>query len=53
MMVFIFSMLDKDGIERLFKESFFLADVKPNILLSIPFLTISNDSIDFQVRDLQ
>ena len=50
--VFIFSVLDKDGKERFFEESFLLADVKLDIVLEIFFLTISNVNIDFQAWDL-
>ncbi len=32
-----FSMLDKDSRERFFKESFLLADDKPDIVLGCPF----------------
>ncbi len=48
-----FPMLNKDGREKFFEESFLLADVKPNIVLRMPFLTMSNADIDFQARDLQ
>ncbi len=47
-----FSMSDKDGKERFFEENFLLADVKLDIVLGIPFLTMSNADIDFQARDL-
>ena len=50
--VFTFSMLNKDSRERIFEKSFLLADVKPNIVLKMPFLTISNADVDFQTRDL-
>ncbi len=53
LVVFTFSMSDKDGRERFFEESFLLADVSPDIVLGIPFLTRSNADIDFQARDLQ
>ncbi len=53
MVVSIFSILDKDGKERFFKVSFLLADIKPDIVLREPFLTISNADIDFESRDLQ
>ncbi len=46
-------MLDKDGRERFFEENFLLADVKPDIVLRIPFLTMSNADVDFQAWDLQ
>ncbi len=46
-------MADKDGKERFFEESFLLADVKPDIVLGMLFLTISNTNVDFQARDLQ
>ncbi len=46
-------MSDKNGRERCFEESFLLADVRPDIVLEMPFLTMSNADIDFQTRDLQ
>ncbi len=48
-----FPVLDKDGRERFFEESFLLADVRSDIVLGIPFLTLSNADVDFQARDLQ
>ncbi len=48
-----FSVSDKDGKEKYFKESFLLADVKPDIVLGISFLTMSNADIDFPARNLQ
>ena len=52
MVVSIFSMLDKDGRERFFEESFLLVDIKPEIVLEMLFLTISNTDVDFQARNL-
>ncbi len=46
-------MSDKDNKKRLFEKNFLLADIKPNVVLKMPFLTISNPDIDFQARDLQ
>lgn len=46
--VFIFSILYKDSKERFFDKSFLLADVKPNIVFNIHFLTINNADINFQ-----
>ncbi len=51
MVVSTFSVLDKDGKERFFEESFLLADISPDIVLGMPLLTISNADIDFQARD--
>ncbi len=51
--VFIFFVSDKDGRERFFEESFLLADVKPDIVLEILFLTMSNADVNFQAQDLQ
>lgn len=48
MVVFIFSMLDKNSRERFFEESFLLVDVKPDIVLEMLFLTMSNINVDFQ-----
>ncbi len=53
MVVFTFSVSDKDGRERFFEESFLLADVSPDIVLGMLFLTMSNADVDFQARDLQ
>ena len=43
-----FSILNKDGIERLLKESFLLDDVYQDIKLRIFFLILNNVDIDFQ-----
>ncbi len=53
MVVSNFSELDKDGRERFFEKSFLLADVKLDIVLGMPFLTMSNANVNFQARDLQ
>lgn len=52
MVVFIFSILDKNGRERFFEESFLLVDVKPDVVLEMLFLTMSNINVDFQAWDL-
>ncbi len=53
MVVSTFSVSDKDRKERFFEESFLLADVRPNIMLEMPFLTMSNADVNFQAWDLQ
>ncbi len=53
MIVFTFSILYKDDKERFFEKSFLLANVKPDVILKILFLTINNTNVDFQARDLQ
>ncbi len=53
MVVSTFSVLDKDGKERFFEDSFLLADVNPDIVLRMLFLTMSNADVDFQARNLQ
>ena len=53
MVVSTFSILDRDGRERLFEKSFLLADVKPEIVLGMLFLTMNNADVDFQARNLQ
>ncbi len=52
MVVSTFSVSDKDGRERFFEESLLLADVKPDIVLRMPFLTMSNADNDFQAWNL-
>ena len=53
MVVSTFFMLDKDGRKRFFEKSFLLADVKPDIVLGMPFLIMSNADVDVQAQDLQ
>ena len=43
-----FSISNKYGKERFFKESFLLTDINPDVVFGIFFLTISNVNIDFQ-----
>ncbi len=47
MVVSTFSVSDKDGRERFFEESFLLADVSPDVVLRMPFPTMSNADVDF------
>ncbi len=47
-----FPVSDKDGRERFFEESFLLAYVKPDIVLEMPFLIMSNVDVNFQAQDL-
>ncbi len=47
MIIIIFSVLDKDSKVIFFKRSFLLVDIKPNIVLEMFFLTISNTNINF------
>lgn len=51
MIVSTFSVLDKDNKVRFFEESFLLANVKPNIVLKMPFLIMSNIDIDFKTHN--
>ena len=53
MVIFTLFISDKDGREKFFEESFLLADIKPDIVLNMSFLTRSNADIHFQARDLQ
>ncbi len=41
-------MSNKDSNERFFEKSFLLADIKLDVILEIPFLTMSNADINFQ-----
>ena len=51
--VFTLSISDKDGREIFFEASFLLANINPDIVLGMPFLTINNANVDFQAWDLQ
>ncbi len=50
--VFTFSISNKDGMNMFFEVRFILADIKPNIVPVMLFLTIINANIDFQAWDL-
>ena len=52
MVVSIFSLLDKDGWKTFLEEGFLLADVKPNVVFGMLFLTMSNANVDFQAQNL-
>ncbi len=52
MVVSTFFILDRDGRERFFEESFLLANIKPDVVFKMLFLTMSNTNIDFQAQDL-
>ena len=47
MIVFTFSMSKKDGRKRFFEKNFLLATVKPEMVLRMLFLIISNADVDF------
>ena len=50
--VITFFTLDKDGRKRVFEESFLLAENKPDIMIEMSFITISNADVNFQARNL-
>ncbi len=50
--VFPFSMSDKDSRMRLLEKSFLLVDIKPDIVFGMIFLTISNANIGFKAQNL-
>ena len=50
--VFIFSVSNKDNRKRFFEKSFLLTNIKSNVVFKMFFLTMSNVNIDFQARDL-
>ncbi len=53
MLVSIFSILNMNNRNRFLEKSFLLAEVKPNIVFEMLFLTMSNIDIDFQAWELQ
>ena len=48
MLISTFFILDKDGKENFFKESFLLTNVKPDIVRKIFFLSMTNANVDFK-----
>ena len=53
MVVAAFSVEDKDNRVRFFEETFLVANVSPEIVLGIPFFTLSGADIDFSGRELR
>lgn len=53
MVVSIFSMSNKNSKMRFFEKNFLLANVKPDIVLGIFFLTINNANVNFKAQNLQ
>ena len=53
MVVTAFSVVDKANRVRFFEETFLVANVNPEVVFRMPFLTLSNADIDFLGRDLR
>ena len=47
MVVAAFSVVDKANRVRFFEETFLVANVSPEVVLGMPFLTLSNADVDF------
>ena len=47
-----FSLQDKLGKVRFFQETFLVADTRMEVVLGMPFLTLSNADIRFAEREL-
>ena len=52
MVVAAFSVVDKANRVRFFEETFLVANISTEIVLGMPFLTLSNANVDFSGRDL-
>ena len=52
MVVAAFSMVDKANRVRFFKETFLVANVSPEVVLGMFFLTLSNADVDFSGQKL-
>ena len=52
MVITSFQVQDKLGRARLFQETFLVADTRMDVVLGIPFLTLSNADIQFAEGDL-
>ena len=53
MVVVAFSVMDKANRVRFFKETFLVANVSPEVVLGMPFLTLSGADVDFSGRELR
>ena len=53
MVVAAFSMTDQADKVRFFEETFLVANVSPDVILGMSFITLSGADIDFPKRELQ
>ena len=53
MVVAAFSVVHKANRVRFFEETFLVANVSPEIVLGMPFLTVSGADVDFSGRELR
>ena len=53
MVVAVFSVEDKANRERFFEKTFLVANVSPEVVFGIPFLTLSVADVDFLGRELR
>ena len=53
MVVATFLVLDKANQVRFFEETFLVANVSPEVVLEMPFFTLSNADVDFSGRELR
>ena len=53
MVVTAFSMTDQADRVRFFEETFLVANVSPDVVLGMPFLTLSGADVDFPKRKLR
>ena len=52
MVVAAFSVEDKANRVRFFEETFLVANISPEVVLGMPFFTLSNADVDFSSQDL-
>ena len=52
MMIAAFSVTDQANRIRFFEETFIVANICPDVVFGIPFLTLSGADIDFPKREL-
>ena len=53
MVIAAFSVTDKANRVRFFEETFLVANVSPEVVLGMPFLTLSGADVDFLDRELR
>ena len=53
MVLAAFSVEDKANRVRFFEETFLVANVSPEVVLGMPFLTLSGADVDFSGRELR
>ena len=52
MMVVVFLVIDQADRVKFFEKTFLVANISPDVLFGMPFLTLNSANVDFPKREL-